>query len=247
MAEPKIVFCNNNHIYDAAINNECPYCKKIASDQKELSDSVNGVSRKRTVRGLIDEYTELISREAEDEYTELITKETEFEDDSTELISKEVVVEDEHTELIRHGFPIESAAVHSIQEFASQSETDLGNRNKERVSEILKNDGKVIGWLVLKNGSNAGHSIEICQKTKYIYEFQGSCITSSESNDEMRLLATIENDDALSIIPGNGVSLTVNGADKTMYRFLCSYDELQLGTYYILYIEIMAHFMKWED
>lgn len=266
MAEPKIVFCSNNHIYDAAINDECPYCKKITSEQKELSDTVNGLSGKGMVAGqsfsfadddsteLIsgehiseDEYTELISREDEGEYTELIARGTDVEEDSTELISQETGVEDEYTELIRHESPVESSAIVTMQKSTSQLDSDIDADKPSNESKLLPNTGRVMGWLVLKNGTNAGHSIEICQETKYIYELQGSCITSSEPNDEIRLLATIENEDALSIIPEKDVVLTVNGADKKVYRFPRSYDELELDIYHISYIEIMAHFMRWED
>lgn len=66
MAEPRIVFCAHNHIYDAALHSECPYCMKIAQGEKELAHIVDDGT---------DE-TELLYRydEEDDEYdhTELI-------------------------------------------------------------------------------------------------------------------------------------------------------------------------------
>lgn len=263
MAEPKIVFCSNNHIYDAAINDECPYCKKIASEQRELSDSVNGVSRKRNVfessLGILDEdytelisgkdnaeeYTELISRNEDLEYTELIHRSNELQEDAAELISHEN--EEEYTELIRHDQPVKLVESGDVKETTRQVEIDLIDETVGKSNKNLDNNGRVLGWLVLKNGTRAGHSIEICQETKYIYELQGTCITSSESTDEMRLLAKIENDDALSIIPEKDVVLTVNGMEKKVYKFPRAYDELEIDVYHISYIEIMAHFLKWED
>ena len=41
MAEPKLVFCNNNHIYDAAVDRQCPYCRKIEEEQKKLKGITN--------------------------------------------------------------------------------------------------------------------------------------------------------------------------------------------------------------
>ena len=40
MIEPKIVFCKNNHIYDSAINSECPYCLNIEKEQRILNKLV---------------------------------------------------------------------------------------------------------------------------------------------------------------------------------------------------------------
>ena len=36
MSGPRIVFCSNNHIYDASLYDACPYCSKIEAEQKEL-------------------------------------------------------------------------------------------------------------------------------------------------------------------------------------------------------------------
>ena len=36
MSGPRIVFCSNNHIYDASLYDRCPYCSKIGEEQKEL-------------------------------------------------------------------------------------------------------------------------------------------------------------------------------------------------------------------
>lgn len=286
MIEPKIVFCSSNHIFDAAINSECPYCKKIAAEQKALSDTVNGVSRKRIVvadlsdeertelivdnnkpqkeytelisrkvnqlvaegyKDISEEYTELISREDKDEYTELLYKEKSKTDIPTKFVSEKTDEEDEYTELIYQKTTKETLEVVAEQKVEPEEKAEPASEEQNNKVEILKNEGRVIGWLVLKNGTKAGHSIEICQGTKYIYDLQGSCITSSESNDKIRLLATVTNEDTLSISPEKDVVLTVNGVDKNVYRFPRSYDEVVIANYHLSYVEVMTHFMRWED
>lgn len=82
MLEPKIVFCKNNHIYDSAINAECPYCLNIEKEQRMLNKLVaeQGAINKKVERDEEEEATELIYRISsienidEDDYesTELI-------------------------------------------------------------------------------------------------------------------------------------------------------------------------------
>ena len=36
MSGPRIVFCSNNHIYDASLYDACPYCSKIETERKEI-------------------------------------------------------------------------------------------------------------------------------------------------------------------------------------------------------------------
>lgn len=44
MAEPRIVLCPENHIYDAALYSECPYCKKKVHEQKALAKTLGNTS-----------------------------------------------------------------------------------------------------------------------------------------------------------------------------------------------------------
>lgn len=50
MAEPRIVLCPENHIYDAALYSECPYCKKKVSEQKKLAKTLGNTSYKERNR-----------------------------------------------------------------------------------------------------------------------------------------------------------------------------------------------------
>ena len=36
MSGPRIVFCSNNHIYDASLYDSCPYCSKLDAERKEF-------------------------------------------------------------------------------------------------------------------------------------------------------------------------------------------------------------------
>ncbi len=82
MAVPRIVFCPNQHIYDASIYSSCPYCKKIAEEQKELEHTLGG-DRKA---GLSEKYRSDrpadIREDADDEDATELLDVTENEDDS---------------------------------------------------------------------------------------------------------------------------------------------------------------------
>ena len=42
MSGPRIVFCSNNHIYDASLYDACPYCSKIEAERKEIGGPDTG-------------------------------------------------------------------------------------------------------------------------------------------------------------------------------------------------------------
>ena len=138
MEGPRIVFCDNSHIYDASIYSECPYCKKITEDQELLSSSVSGM------RSVSNDQSNNRKKywDASSEYedgTELIQHnryETDDQDE-TELLSKET---DERTELLRH---------------QSQIKADFREKN------ICGIEQYVLGWLVCLKGNNKGKSFEI--------------------------------------------------------------------------------------
>ncbi len=96
MQEAKIVFCKRNHIYDMALHEECPYCKKIQKEQQELSRSLESFGFARAGDEYEDDVTELLHPEEDDATELLFTKE---EDDATELLQRDTDEEDK-TELL---------------------------------------------------------------------------------------------------------------------------------------------------
>lgn len=92
MLEPQIVYCENNHIYDKSISEECPYCKKIKVGQLQLRTKVGkwskGIMGAESEDNNATELEDLDATELEDDdATELEDDDaTELEDDdATEL------------------------------------------------------------------------------------------------------------------------------------------------------------------
>ena len=119
IAEPEVVFCEYNHIYDKSLSAECPYCKQIAERTNQFKNQIDATTRKgprkrvfgRPATDSDDDATTLLSRswaaltgrpasasrpEAEDEATELRRDD---DDDSTVLRRDD---DDDATVLRRH-------------------------------------------------------------------------------------------------------------------------------------------------
>nr|WP_027871396.1 hypothetical protein [[Eubacterium] cellulosolvens] len=199
MTEPKIVICEKNHIYDAAIYSCCPYCKKIAEEQQELSESVSGTHSGTERRGNI----------TEDEYTELLEQREESEDDDecTELIGSETV--------------------------SLESERD--------------HQEKIIGWFVIKEGMNQGHSIEVFDNTVCLKtDTDGQLVASSLEQDAQSVLL-IDKEKTTGFVKVRGTSLYVNGKMRKTEVLLRSYDEITVKSFQLVYVELMTRFLGWED
>lgn len=83
--EPNIIYCKNNHIYDASLYDECPYCKKVAQGQSKLSQRIGIVanhSQSSQISIEDEDSTELLMDESNEDATELL----DVEEDATELL-----------------------------------------------------------------------------------------------------------------------------------------------------------------
>lgn len=80
--EPKIVLCSQNHVYDAAIDTECPYCRKIAEGQKKLDQMIHHDQNGQNARQQEENtgHTELLDRRG------IPYEEDDGDTDTTELI-----------------------------------------------------------------------------------------------------------------------------------------------------------------
>jgi len=124
MVNPKIVYCDKNHIYDAAIDKDCPYCKKIEEEHRRLSKIVH--ESEWIYENENEEYTELIDYKGqdEDEYTELIGHKRN--DEEADVYSDE---EDDKTESLKSGVACEQ--VHIEQEISS-AENYVATKNSQK-------------------------------------------------------------------------------------------------------------------
>ena len=102
----------------------------------------------------------------------------------------------------------------------------------------LKNEGPVRGWFVLQNGIQKDHSIELCRKSMFIYDYEGMCLIFSRQMENMTLLATIEQYKAVSILPEPGVPFEVNGEPRRSCGRLGAYMKLRIGSHQVVYVPI---------
>lgn len=231
MAEPKIVFCPNNHIYDAALHSECPYCKKIAEEQKELNKSLRQMDASDD-----NDNTELLRRnakqfcEADDDRTEMIFHDEE-DDDHTEMIFRD---EEDRTEVIR-----------SCSDMEQPNKTVHNHENNPNTAHEQR---YVVGWFVCKNGLLKGRSFEITEGINYIYVQDNRLVLSSVVSKEIKQLATVFRSNStrnFSIRPFCGIKCMVNGAVCNGETFMKTYDTIVLDNYQLVFVELMTEFVEW--
>ena len=126
---------------------------------------------------------------------------------------------------------------------ASEAEADSeehGARSdyENEWEQSLLKEGPVRGWFVFLNGVQKHHSIELCRKSMFIYEYDGMCLVLSEQMENMTLLAAIEQYRTISIIPEAGVPFEVNGEAKRSCGRLVDYMELLIGSHRMVYVPV---------
>ena len=117
----------------------------------------------------------------------------------------------------------------SDQQFSEEDEWD---------SFPLKNEGPVRGWFVLQNGVQKDHSVELCKKSMFIYDYDGMFLVFSRQMEDMTLLATIEQYKAISILPAPGVPFEVNGEARRSCGKLGDYMKLLIGSHRMVYVPV---------
>ncbi|MER2024442.1 MAG: hypothetical protein ABS879_02340 [Eubacteriales bacterium] len=134
----------------------------------------------------------------------------------------------------------ESFSAASSQETAGGywESDDSYEEEDEWESFPLKNEGPVRGWFVLQNGIQKDHSIELCRKSMFIYDYEGMCLIFSRQMENMTLLATIEQYKAISILPEPGVPFKVNGEARRSCGRLGAYMKLLIGSHQVVYVPI---------
>lgn len=230
MAEPNIVFCSSNHIYDAAIYGECPYCKKISEEQKALSATL----------GINEDASELPRNwagQSSEDFTELLDDEG----DSTELLDEEdhtELLEDEedHTELLSTGYE-------DLDE-DEEDHTELLNSSTRQSMKLESN--YVIGWLVFRNGKQKGNCLEIRESINYLYSCEDKIIISeSNLNKGICLGAISKTNDTFTVHPYQGVGCGTNGVQVNRDVVLRNYDLLTINEYKFTFVELLTEFVDW--
>ena len=265
MAEPRIVFCPSNHIYDAAIYNECPYCKKIQEEQNALSKNI-GLDNQQEISDLsslsgevmdgdsdtelivdVEDATELIRAEAEDSTKLLRHDMTDGEEDATELLRRDVTNgEEDATELLRHDVTEsenKDAANRTIFE-GNEAESNDTQYSMEAFRDSC--DNFVLGWLVFRNGQQKGNSIIIRQRPNYIYESNGTVFVSEHSDRKGKLMAVISKQkDDFVIHPCQDMKCGTNGIVGIKDQILRNYDLLSVEQHKFTFVELLTEFVDW--
>lgn len=226
MAEPKIVFCASNHIYDSSIHSECPYCQRIAYEQKALSEIVLGNT------GAEEKEKELLNMGSvndnpdNEDHTELISR-------SRENDNAEGTEEVDLTELIRRD---------------ENNENHMPERIGVSDDDNMEKTTYVIGWLVGANGNQKGHSIEIVEGNNYIY-FQNGCLSLSpirkEGNTDKGVIYQNINDEDFYIIPDSTLNCIINNLEIRNHFIIKPYDTVVLEGNKYIFVKLVSDFFDW--
>ncbi len=111
---------------------------------------------------------------------------------------------------------------------------------------LLKNEGPVRGWFILQNGPQQDHSVELCKKSMFIYDYDGMCLVLSGQMENMTLLATIEQYKAISILPEPGVPFEVNGEPRRSCGRLGAYMRLLVGSHRMVFVPVDERLLNGE-
>lgn len=222
MVDPKIVYCSNNHIYDESIHMECPYCSRIAENQRALTELVYDTQSIKEKMDFEDEHTELIRVSSVngvedgdnlDEHTELLFV---HEQKKTEAI--------ENTEIIRFD---DSDAQCDIDDFQMPY---------------------VVGWMVCKDGIQKGRSFEIVEGNNYIYKDKSKIVISPFSNMWEQAIGEIFKDTKTGdfvLKPALGEFCMVNNTTIQESIVLKPYDTVVLAGNSCLLVELISEFIEW--
>lgn len=232
MSDPRIVFCEYNHIYDASLYESCPYCRKIALEQQELDAYVRGKMKRRApAASAADDYTELLGKEknTEEDMTELISlhRDDTYQNDSSQDSG-------DYTELIKKDVP-EPATVHK----------DISGKPIEKTVHF--DQGNIVGWLVIKSGKGKGHSLEVCEKTRTLYLAAGRLVTDRTDKEDEIALMDIRWDDVTYITAVEGQILKINGIPRDKIAVLRNYDTISVGDFELVYVELMVQLIGWNE
>ena len=353
MSGPRIVFCSNNHIYDASLYDACPYCSKIEAEQRELvtqaalempdntaakgpegsadENSLSGDFAGQPGSGPGREPADFLGKESmpEDPYGVTVigtgpapaghgdpfgaetpdqnvsdvgnlnnsagnsrsydktvsstgglsgsekksagsisgpSAEIEGTADAVSGSPKAGGHEAEKELTGSTGYPSEKALQNEPETVSSDGAADAEHHSfssrtagsdhagSDAVFEQedewddypMKYEGPVRGWFVLQNGIQKDHSIELCKKSMFIYDYDGMLLVISRQMEDMKLLATIEQYKTISILPEPGVYFEVDGEARRSCGKLKPYMRLLIGSHRMVYVPIDERLLNGE-
>ncbi|MBR5515670.1 MAG: hypothetical protein IKU52_05660 [Clostridia bacterium] len=241
MATPKIIFCEHNHIYDSAIYDECPYCKKISEEQKELNKSIENVKSDNEETELLRPVSNQNDVDDEEEATELLKSEDNEDDDDDEYATELLKTEDEEddgteeeTELLKVTEP--------------EPETEEPVQEEISVQAILDKcdtvNGCVIGWLVCRNEAQRGRSLELTEEECCLTDSNGVLSVSENKTDDA--LATLSRSgEHLLVTCKDSIRHSVNGVFSEKDMLIHNYDVITIDKYKFVYVELLKEFADW--
>ncbi len=228
MSGPKIIFCSNNHIYDAALHSECPYCRKIAEDQNALSRSI----------GIPDISEKANSEDENDEATELINNSTSEEDACTELIRPRNTASNIEQAVASFGGTIINKGV------VSDDGREV-NSSKDHICNIPP----VLGWIICKAGYQEGRSFELVNGENFLCVEKGEYLITYNKPQRVRELAQIIRNPAqraFVIQPAIGIECKTN-YQSVRESVLKNYDVINLNGQEFLFVELLETVVRWGD
>ena len=353
MSGPRIVFCSNNHIYDASLYDACPYCSKIEAEQRELvtqaalempdntaakgpegsadENSLSGDFAGQPGSGPGREPADFLGKESmpEDPYGVTVigtgpapaghgdpfgaetpdqnvsdagnlnnsagssgsydktvsstgglsgsekksagsisgpSAEIEGTADAVSGSPKAGGHEAEKELTGSTGYPSEKALQNEPENVSSDGAADAehpsfssrtaGSDHAESDAVFeqedvwddypMKYEGAVRGWFVLQNGIQKDHSIELCKKSMFIYDYDGMLLVISRQMEDMKLLATIEQYKTISILPEPGVYFEVDGEARRSCGKLKPYMRLLIGSHRMVYVPVDERLLNGE-
>lgn len=262
MVEPNIVFCPFNHIYDAALHSECPYCKQIQEEQRALSKSLN-----------MDEGADIVHEQedySEDERTEYITCDTDSDNDATELLRENAEEDEDSTELLRresyiNSENLEADSTELINSFGREPISDIivNPDDEDEATELVyklpevdsnpvsdkttHEDSPVLGWLVCNSGKQIGRSFEIIAGKNYLcIDNEMLCVKYGEARND-KVSAEIMADDSLgefSINNQDNYNVYINN-QLVKNGIIRNYDTIIIDAMEFVFVELMTEFVKW--
>lgn len=253
-AKVKITYCPNGHVYDQAIYAECPYCKKIRSNQQALEREIGlnqhapeqemGVSHQlefdRQNQNLDDddEATVLIdysSRTPGQQVRESRTSGQEARENSRNAYGPRYFMP--HPVTRKEQFNTDSEAkTEQIPQQMRSSARETERRTKRRLA----------GWLVRLNGPDAGSSMELYSGPNYLCLSAGRLQVKENSGEDC--MARIDGkrqdqDAALEVFSRNVYQ--VNFHFFRGDRRLENEDCINIGGCQFAYIELPDRLLHW--
>lgn len=231
MKDPVIIFCEKGHIYDAALNEECPYCKRVNKNKERLNSVLGNEILERN-------HSKPIANESDE--TELLV----VEDDKTEMLED---IESEETELLDSNDN-------------NSDETELLNQSNEYIIPSTKrdyvqsNDHFTYGWLVCVSGPKKGKSYELRrynllmvpnEKNANEMQIKYDPIGKNQSGAYAEIIAS--SDGLFSLVSIGNHRCFVEGVRVNLSKPITAYDSIEVCDKFYRFIPFVGEQFRWES